>query len=330
MSLTTEQYNSIMRRYEDRRRENQYNLERRIEEVYAKIPEIENINNNISAVSVRTAQERLLGVYSNSDKLDSDIQDLANKRKSLLIINGYPADYLEATYYCPDCRDTGFIGGNKCHCFKQAEIDILYSQSNISPLLKRENFDTFSYAYYSNEVVDPDTGKTPLDNIDEIVDFCYSYVRGFGKEGKNLLFMGETGVGKTFLTNCIANELLKHSYSVIYMSAIKLFDTLADFSFHNKNTNSELYTPQELLTCDLLIIDDLGTELTNSFTNSAFFNCINERLIGQKSTIISTNLSTEELGSVYSERILSRITGNYTILKIFGDDIRLLKRNERQ
>lgn len=330
MPLTSEQYNSILRRLDKRRRNHRYALERKKQDVYSKIPEIADINNTIASMSIQTAKESLNGVPADIGKLRSDIDDLVNRRKSLLIINGYPADYLEPSYDCEDCKDTGFIGGEKCHCFRQAEIDILYSQSNISPLLKRENFDTFSFEYYSNEEVDPVSRKTPLENIDEVVDICYSYVRNFGAENKNLLFMGETGVGKTFLTNCIANELLKRSYSVIYMPAIKLFDMLANFSFHTKNTNTYDYTPHELLNCDLLIIDDLGTELSNSFTNSAFFNCINERLIRQKATIVSTNLSIEDLNEVYSERILSRITGNYTILKIFGDDIRLLKRNKNK
>lgn len=328
MPLTPEQYNSIMQQFDRRRRDNRYALEQRTQEIYKKIPQIEIINNSISSLSIDAARKRLSGIPANIDKLQSDISDLANRRKSLLIMNGYPADYLELSYCCNDCMDTGFIDGEKCHCFKQAEIDILYSQSNIATLLNKENFDTFSFEYYSNEVVDPDSGKTPLENIDEIVDTCYSYVRNFGKEHKNLLFLGETGVGKTFLTNCIANELLKKSYSVIYLSAIRLFDLLASYSFHSKNADNDIYTPKELLSCDLLIIDDLGTELTNSFTNSAFFNCLNERLIQEKSTVISTNLSIEELNDVYSERILSRITGNYTLLKIFGDDIRLLKRNK--
>ncbi len=328
MALTSEQYNSIIQQFDRRRRDNQYALENRIRDVYDKVPQIEEINNSISSISVEAARKRLSGDPSASERLIDDIEALVNQRKSLLLINGFPADYLEPSYYCEDCKDTGFIGNEKCHCFKQAEIDILFSQSNISSMLQKENFDTFSFEYYSNEEIDPFSGKTPLENIDEVVDVCYSYVRNFGKEHKNLLFLGETGVGKTFLTNCIANELLKKSYSVIYLSAIKLFDLLADYSFHSKNAALDEYTPKELLSCDLLIIDDLGTELTNSFTSSAFFNCINERLIQEKSTIISTNLSIENLDEVYSERILSRITGNYTILKIFGDDIRLLKRNK--
>ena len=328
MALTSEQYNSIIQQFDRRKRDNQYALENRIRDVYDKVPQIEEINNSISSISVEAARKRLSGDPSASERLRDDIEALVNQRKSLLLINGFPADYLEPSYYCEDCKDTGFIGNEKCHCFKQAEIDILFSQSNISSMLQKENFDTFSFEYYSNEEIDPFSGKTPLENIDEVVDVCDSYVRNFGKEHKNLLFLGETGVGKTFLTNCIANELLKKSYSVIYLSAIKLFDLLADYSFHSKNAALDEYTPKELLSCDLLIIDDLGTELTNSFTSSAFFNCINERLIQEKSTIISTNLSIENLDEVYSERILSRITGNYTILKIFGDDIRLLKRNK--
>ena len=150
------------------------------------------------------------------------------------------------------------------------------------------------------------------------------YIKNFKDSHESLLIYGNAGVGKTFLVNCIAKELIEQAYSVIYLSAVQLFDLLADLSFNShKSTGNKHISMRELLSCDLLIIDDLGTEMANSFTASSLFNCLNERLIRQKSTIISSNLSVDELKQNYTERIFSRAVGNYTVMKIFGDDIRI-------
>ena len=150
------------------------------------------------------------------------------------------------------------------------------------------------------------------------------FVDTFEEEFCNLFFYGDTGVGKTFLSNCIAKELMDRSYSVIYLSSFELFDTLAKSKFGKDDTADQMN--EHILDCDLLIIDDLGTELANSFTVSQLFLCLNERILRRKSTIISTNLSLESLVQIYSERTFSRITSNYTMLKLTGDDIRIKKK----
>ncbi len=173
----------------------------------------------------------------------------------------------------------------------------------------------------------PIPGFPQAEKLTSVVDHCHYFINNFDKTFDNLLFYGRAGTGKTFLINCIAKELIEKSYSVIYLSAVQLFDLLADYSF--KRSNTTIYRQisfDELLRCDLLIIDDLGTEMSNSFTESSLFDCLNERLIHQKSTIISTNFSLQELQQKYEERIFSRTAGNYTPLKIFGDDIRIKKK----
>jgi len=181
-----------------------------------------------------------------------------------------------------------------------------------------------SYEYYSPSYIDKATNISALTNIKKVVIDCRSFIENFDSRNPNLFLYGSTGVGKTFLTNCIAKELLDRYHSVIYLSAIQLFDLLAEESFSRNNNSS--FT-DDILNCDLLIIDDLGTELNNSFTISALFNCLNERLLRKHSTIISSNLSLEDLQNQYNERLFSRIIGNYKTLKIFGEDIRFLKRN---
>ena len=162
--------------------------------------------------------------------------------------------------------------------------------------------------------------------MEQVVATCRGFVEKFDTEHGNLLFTGPTGVGKTFLTNCIAKELIDKYCSVIYLSANDLFEVFSKnrFEYHTEEEMKGMY--QYILECDLLIIDDLGTELNNSFTSSQLFYCINERLNSQKSTIISTNLNMNQVADIYSERVLSRISNSYNIIKLFDDDIRLKKR----
>ena len=216
------------------------------------------------------------------------------------------------------------IYGQKCHCFKQAIINTVYSQSNIREILSRENFSTLSFDYYSDEQKNPATGLSALATAKLAVTNCHEFIDNFENKPKNIFFYGNTGVGKTFLSNCIAKELLDVGYSVIYFTAFQLFDILSKGVFE-KDADA-IAAHQNIFDCDLLIIDDLGTELSNSFTTSQLFLCVNERILRQKSTIISTNLNLEQIADIYSERTLSRISSNYSFIKLFGDDIRIKKR----
>jgi DNA replication protein DnaC len=159
-----------------------------------------------------------------------------------------------------------------------------------------------------------------------IVEKCMEFIRTFSSNpGQNILFQGNVGVGKTFLTNCIAKELIDEAYTVIYLTSFQLVEILENHRFRRNDNPDITYTVDYILNCDLLIIDDLGTELTNNFVISQLFLCINERLLRKKSTIISTNLSLSQLAETYFERIISRITENYLICNIYGDDIRQKK-----
>ena len=235
-----------------------------------------------------------------------------------------PKNYFEPVYECPDCKDTGYIGWKPCHCFKQQAIDLIYTQSNIKDILTKENFSTLSLDYYSDSNVNPATGLTSLATAKAAVARCHEFVDQFDNTFANLYFFGDTGIGKTFLSNCIAKELLDSGHSVIYFTAFQLFDILSKGVFE-KDADA-IATHQNIFDCDLLIIDDLGTELSNSFTTSQLFLCLNERILRQKSTIISTNLNMNQVADIYSERVLSRIMTYYTIIKLFGEDIRSKKR----
>ena len=322
MSLNNSQYNAIMRIYNQRQFQDKYEQDQRREEVYQKVPQIRQIEDEISSQAVRCARKLLDGDTNAKEELKQHIEDLREQKEVLLSAFGFPADYMEMHYACPECQDTGYVDGRKCRCFKREEIRLLYSQSNIEEVLLRENFDSFSYEYYDDRVVIPEIQMTVADYMRQVHTWCKEYVENFEKKGGNLIFTGSTGVGKTFLTNCIAKALIDQYQSVIYLSSNDLFDVFSKNKFHYDTEEEMKDMYQYILDCDLLIIDDLGTELNNTFVSSQLFYCINERLLRKKSTIISTNLSMTMLRDTYSDRISSRIISQYSIIPLYGDDIR--------
>lgn len=330
MGLTNSQYNSILREYDTKRYNANHILDLRTKEIEEAIPEFKKLNDDLVSNSISLAKKSLFDSDYTSkdlDQLKSNNMDVAMKKIELLLEHGYPADYLSPVYECERCQDTGYVNGDKCNCFKQAIINLLYSQTLINTAIDKENFDTFSFEYYTDDNVDPKLGITPYENIHNVVAKCRTFINDFEKEytkreHKNLLIYGNTGVGKTFLANCIAREILINSHSVVYITATELFETLSKHSF-DKGDDFELNSQVDYINnCDLLIIDDLGTELSNTFTNSQLYSCINNRMLKNLSVIISTNYEIHELQSTYSERIFSRFVGEYTMMRIIGDDIR--------
>ena len=324
MALTNSQYDCLMRQYEQRQLDNENRLRQRFEEVYASLPALRELDHRISELSLIQARKLLDGDEHALTALKEQLHQLFRKKNTLLISAGYPQDYLELHYTCPDCRDTGYIGNQKCHCFKKAIIDFLYTQSNLQEILQKENFDTCSLEYYSPNHIDPLTGRSSLDAMKTALSTCRDFVDHFSSEFHNILLYGDTGVGKTFLSHCIAKELIEQSFSVIYFTASQLFDIFAKNRF-DKDADAQM-DEEHIYNCDLLIIDDLGTEFSNSFTISQLFICLNERILRRKSTMISTNLSLDDLKNLYSERVFSRITSAYIVLRLTGDDIRIQKK----
>lgn len=329
MALSNSQYNAIMRTYQQQQLKDKHEQDHRIEEVYARIPVVREIEHDISASALSCAKRLLAGDAKAQEDLRETIADLREQKTILLRSAGFPEDYMEMRYHCPDCRDTGYIDGSKCHCFRQAEIKLLYAQSNIDEIVNQENFDHFSYEYFDQGQINPAIGKTNYEYMRQVVDTCKLFVKNFEEERGNLLFTGSTGVGKTFLTNCIAKELIDRYYSVIYLSANDLFDVFSKnkFEYQTEEEMKDIY--QYILECDLLIIDDLGTELNNSFTSSQLFYCVNERLVSKRSTIISTNLSMNRLRDAYTDRVTSRIMSEYQTIPLYGMDIRIQKRQKK-
>lgn len=322
MALTNQQYETIMKGYEVTQMRNRHLLEAHREEIYRRIPSYRSLEDAAGAASVGHARRLLQGEELPLSDLHSKLDGLSSEKRRLLIDNGFPSDYLEPIYSCPLCHDTGYVSDQdgrpqKCRCFIQQEITLLYEQSNIQAVLEKENFSTLSYEYYQGE---------DLERFREAVKLCHSFVDHFYKECENLFFYGTVGTGKSFLSGCIASELLKKGFSVIYFSSSGLFDTLARYSFDAKAKETLYNFCKDLYNCDLVIIDDLGTEVTNSFVTSQLFACLNERYLRAKPIVISTNLNLEELRDRYSDRIFSRITSNFKLCKLSGQDIRMCKK----
>ena len=320
MPLTNKQYDAIMREY-DRRQYHNYRIQcARKDEIYQRIPRIREIEESISSFSMAQAEKLFLSEERSSadphalENLRRGLAALRREKELLLKQNGYPADYLEMHYTCPACQDTGYVGSRKCDCFRREEIRLLYSSSRLEEALSRENFSTLSFDVYDEE----QRAAMPA-----IIDACRLFVQTFDGKFQNLMLYGPVGTGKTFLTNCIAKELLDRSHSVVYFTAFQLFELLSP---SHTEENDFRQRSEAVLDSDLLILDDLGTEMLNTFTVSRLFQVLNERALRRRSTIISTNLSLKDFRDLYSERIFSRITSSYTLLKFTGSDIRIRRK----
>lgn len=317
--------NEILKEYEALRNNSIIQLDARKNEVYNKIPKLKEIDEELRKLSLDITKT-IINKTDQAQKLIDELQqksiDLKIVKGELLATHNYPTDYLTIKYKCDICKDTGFNGNQKCNCFKQKLINYAYKQSNLYNVLTHENFDTFNFEYYSN-VTDKEKGFSPKKNMQNIYKICLNFANNFDKINENLLFTGPTGLGKTFLSSCIAKELLDKGKTVFYQTAFKIIDILEEYKFSKDKDSFNKEKVNLLFNVDLLIIDDLGTEFINSYTSSEFFNILNSRLLEKKKTIISTNLDSKQLLDLYSERVISRILGNYKVLRFFGEDIRI-------
>ncbi len=324
MPLLNSQYDAIMRRYDATRERHRHELDERITEVYDAVPAIRDLDREVSTISVAKARARILNPEAPLDDYRERLEEIGRRRAALLKEHGYPEDYMSLRYDCPLCRDTGYVDQTPCVCFRKAVSDLLYSEFDPGPILEKENFGTFSLGWYSDTLKDSSTGRSARELAEAARARALSFVESMGRPDNNLYIYGNTGTGKTFLTNCIARELLDRSYSVLYFSSNDYFRILGDAAFGREGRTTA--HEKAILECDCLIIDDLGTERTNSFVASQFFSTINERIAKDRATIISSNLEPGKISDMYTERVFSRILTHYTFIKLIGEDIRIMKK----
>lgn len=312
--------------YERKRDNNQKDKDNRIKEVYRKIPAVEKIDEEIKQIGLAMSKNILnnpMGYEKIAHDTKEEIQKLKMKKAYLLTESNIDVDFMDLKYNCDKCKDRGHLdNGKRCNCFKQALVNRAYKMSNLENVLNVENFQNFDIDLFDN---DPYEGEdlTPRENMIDIVGIAEGFIDTFDeKNGYNLLFYGSTGLGKTFLSNCIAKSLLDKQKIVIYQTAFTIMDILERRRFRNDKDKVVEYQYDLLFDADLLIIDDLGTELTNTFTNAEIFNIVNTRLISGKKSIISTNLTPKEISQTYTDRIFSRILDKFIPLKFYGKDLR--------
>ena len=326
---------TLLKEYEQKKLKAEIDLDKRKEELYSKIPELKEIEDEINSSAILKAKEILLNNSKSIDSFKQKVSDLKLKKEQILKENGISKSYLEPNYECKICKDTGYVTDSNyktrmCNCLKQKLLDYSFNKSNMYNL-KNENFSTFNENIFSDEV---DVAKyrfniSPRKNILNIKEKCIEFVENFDNPNyKNLLFTGGTGLGKTFMSNCIASELIKRGKTVLYGTAPVLLESVIDYKMNKqKNTSDNIY--KSVLEADLLIIDDLGTESLNSMKLSELFTILNTRILNLNNkitkTIISTNLNINDIFNSYEERIGSRIVGYYDIYCFFGDDLRFKK-----
>ncbi|MDH8678488.1 ATP-binding protein [Fusibacter bizertensis] len=317
-------YHDILEAYRRVQDKNKADRKYRKQLLYDKIPRLAQIDLQMSQLSADISKH-ILKSPRNTEALLSNLKQqldgLKSEKAVLLTDHNIPADYLDIQYNCKKCKDTGFTKDNmRCSCFTQKLISKAYEMSGIEQQLEKQNFDQFKLDVFSTQIL-PKEKLSQRENMMRILSEAESFVSTF-PNGKNMLFFGSSGLGKTFMCNCIAKSLLDKGYSVIYQTPFSIINILEKKTFTDKNNPFIQMAYEQLFEVDLLIIDDLGTESANTFTISEFYNIINSRILKEKSTIISTNIKLSEIVSFYNDRIDSRLKGHYQMLKFYGPDIR--------
>lgn len=325
MGYNRANYNRIREEYNEKYKRAEEAAEMRRAEVYVTVPTLKALDKEIGHMGLAILKAALSGAPEESiESLRVKNTSLRQARGELLKIHGFPEDYTEVKYECPLCGDTGFVDCKMCACMKKELIQAAYEASGMAQLLATQSFDNFSLDYYTD---------TPANHhhMQQLLHIMKQYAKNFG-EGvqQNLLLFGGTGLGKTHLSTAVARELIDKGFDVYYTGSVQM---LADFEykrFGNSSAGDDINETSRYFDCDLLIIDDLGTEVANQFTASVLYHIINTRLNRAQATIINTNLSQAELRKRYWDRITSRIFGEYLVLPFRGTDIRSQKLGKDQ
>lgn len=316
MGYSSETYKAALKIIKDtaKEKENRYNAE--LAAVYAQIPELDKIDLTLSRIGSKAAITALSGDLTELQNLQKESAVLLKRKEEILRDSGIE----KPDFSCKICSDTGFVNGKYCECVKRIAKQITFENMSKQMPITVQKFENFDLKYYSDKA--GADGVTPRKKMTEILKIAKEYCINFGKESKNLLFMGNTGLGKTHLSLSIVSEIIGKGFGVIYGSAQNLLGEIEKEHFAYSGDTEKM---DALLTVDLLVIDDLGTEFLSSFAQSAFYNIINTRILNNHPTIISTNLSFTEIEQRYTPRISSRFLGNYQMIKFFGTDIRQQK-----
>lgn len=328
MGYSSSVYKAASDTLHERRLNAEKAAERRKEEVYKKFPRVKELKKQISMGGIKTARAVLAGgdVKEAVSKLRDQNLAMQAEVKRILTDNGYPANYFEPKYFCKKCEDKGYYDINgktvRCSCMKSALVTCACAELNRYAPLSLSTFESFDLEYYDKSI-NPKVKTSPYEHMSKVFRFCQNYADNFSKNSESILMSGETGLGKTHLSLAIANEVIKKGYGVVYASAPPIISKL-EKEYFSSDKDDSLFSM--LADCDLLIIDDLGTEFYSQFAVSQFYNLFNSRMLSNKPIIINTNLTITELKEKYTDRFVSRICGNARQLDFLGRDIRIRRK----
>ena len=317
MALTAEQFHEIQEILSERRFRAEKEALEKQREVLEKVSGYADLDEKLRTLSISAMEKAQEGDVEAIRALRPAIQKIREEKRVLLEKAGFSPEDLEAHYSCTLCRDSGIFEGKKCRCFLKLQGEILYKQSKMGEILERENFSRFQLERFDNTERKAQTGnKTVREYMKDIRDYFYGYCQNYPENQGNFIFTGGTGTGKTFFLHCIAKALLDRGVSVLYFTAEGLFN-------HFSRLMREGIEDEFVEEVDVLLLDDLGTEFSNSFTASRFFNLLNQRILTRKTMMISTNLNFKDLRELYSDRVVSRMMSDYEIIPLYGRDLRL-------
>lgn len=327
MAYSKELYRKVQNELNESRQRALDQIENRREQLFIQYPRLNEIDRSLNSLGIDLAKS----IFAQPEKasqlketFEKQAQTLLLEKETLLLTNGYPENYLTPSFSCSICEDTGKVDEKRCHCFDHRLKSAAFEEINALSHLSLCSFANFSLDFYP-DAPDPKTKISPRTRMEQNFSYCQNYVKHFSPNSSSVLMIGQTGLGKTHLSLSIAREIIEAGYGVVYGSAPNLISKIEHEKFEQNKNSLETDTLKMLQHCDLLVLDDLGTEFQTKFTTAAIYDLLNTRLNLSLPTIVSTNLSLKELEDAYSPRILSRITGLYDILFFMGRDIRGLQ-----
>lgn len=323
--MANDSFNSAYKSIEKRRLAATAALFRRQDEIYKKIPQIQQLGDEIT----KTGAEYTLAVLAKDASLSAYLKEklnrIAQERKQLLTSNGFAENALEMQYSCDKCKDTGYVNGKVCSCMKQEIIRCRQQLLSALSPAPQTDFEQFSLDYYPKEAISAPSGKIiiPYKQMQQVFQYCKAYAESFSPKSKSLIMLGSAGLGKTHLACAIANDCIKKGFTVMYASSQQLFTQIEQARFTDEDIIGDI------ISCDLFILDDLGAENITAYSNSVFYNIVNTRMINSSPCIYTTNLvSQQAMQKRYGEKITSRLMGSCERLPFVGEDIRILKRRQ--
>ncbi len=324
MGYHQENFKRIRAEYETKALLAQRAADGRREEVHSHIPELRELDLRLSTFGLRIMKQAMEGGNTQSalDQLREENQRILAERRQLLELHGYPEDYCKPRYECDQCNDSGYVGIRMCVCMRRRLVEAGMESSGLGGLMKKQSFDNFSLDYYKNNRQDYARMEQ---NFRKVKAYAETFELTEKNHPKSLLFLGGTGLGKTHLSTAVAKTVIERGYDVFYNSAVGMISDFECRRFGNTAAMGDADNTERYVSCDLLILDDLGTEMVNQFTQSTLYYILNTRLNMNRPTVISTNLKAEELLKTYNERITSRLIGEFDLVPFYGVDVRKQK-----